>query len=783
MQLPGFVSKIINHKEAKQEYFLSLILDSDFVAGACWHLDRNSQPVVIHAVIRRLTKDDWNERTIASDEVIGKLEQFLGTEALEKTIYGLPVRYLGSDGVIKTEDKLQIKTLTKKLALNAIGYVPIDLALAYKIKIDEGIPASVIFIRQTSADYSISLYKVGKLIHQEHFSVEADPVKAIEHSLSKLTDVEVLPSRVLLYGSDSDKLDLLQSMLTKHQWTDKVNFLHLPKIEKLSLEFLVRSVSFAGAKELANETPPDDKEVSGPEATVPDSENEEIQTEYINDGKKDIEVRSEPQDENESPDEEEKLQLPPDDSRPESEDKPEKVEKTSNIQFVPPEKLGFSSKTDVLTEDAQISKTQNNFEKSEKTINKAGSGLTENLSKLPRMIAGKFGFAANILTVLFSKTKSNRIYFAVLPILFLTAAAIFLAVYLLPKATVKLYILPKQIVNDYTIEIDPALTSVDADNLKIPALKKQKTITGDEVINVSGKKKVGDPAKGSVTVYNKTLTKKALKKSSVLSTGNIEFTLDADVEVASASESIGSITFGKATVAVTAVEIGPLGNIGDNKEFIFKEYPESSLIARNDKAFAGGNSREVTVVTRADYDALSSKAEKRLIEKAKAELAGSVSGSEKLVDQTIVSKVTNKKFQEELNQESDKLHGTVTVEISGLSYSDADLKNLFANSIKKQITAEYTVEESDIGIDLKKIKVDKSGILSSSAHVSAKAMPVLDSEKIRSAIAGKNIDEAQKILKSLPGVSEAEFLFSYSLSKSKFPMRPANITLVTEVRN
>ena len=73
---------------------------------------------------------------------------------------------------------------------------------------------------------------------------------------------------------------------------------------------------------------------------------------------------------------------------------------------------------------------------------------------------------------------------------------------------------------------------------------------------MTGKKKIGDPSKGTVTLYNKTTTARSLKKGTILTAKSLQFTLDTDTSVASASESIGSITFGKISTAVTAVDIG-----------------------------------------------------------------------------------------------------------------------------------------------------------------------------------------------------------------------------------
>jgi hypothetical protein len=160
----------------------------------------------------------------------------------------------------------------------------------------------------------------------------------------------------------------------------------------------------------------------------------------------------------------------------------------------------------------------------------------------------------------------------------------------------------------------------------------------------------------------------------------LQFTLDEDVQVASASESIGSLTFGKADVRVTASAIGTQSNLASGGEFTFKDVSSSTAIARNDKAFAGGTSREVTVVSRLDYDAFVKTLSAELIEKAKQDFAQVVSGSQKIIDDTIKTTVTEKVFNLEIDEEAKQLDGKLTVTMSGIAYTDADVRALLTSA-------------------------------------------------------------------------------------------------------
>ena len=56
----------------------------------------------------------------------------------------------------------------------------------------------------------------------------------------------------MLFGSNQTYLTKLKAEFNKHPWTTRANFLHFPKIEILPSDFIVVSVSLAGASELVD---------------------------------------------------------------------------------------------------------------------------------------------------------------------------------------------------------------------------------------------------------------------------------------------------------------------------------------------------------------------------------------------------------------------------------------------------------------------------------------------------------------------------------------------------
>jgi len=351
-----------------------------------------------------------------------------------------------------------------------------------------------------------------------------------------------------------------------------------------------------------------------------------------------------------------------------------------------------------------------------------------------------------------------------------------------PHATVTILTAPKALTATETLTIDSTATSVDAQKKIIPGYSQEKSVSGTKTIPVTGKKDVGDPAKGPVTIYNKTTSSKTFVKGAVLSAGSLQFTLDAEVQVASASESVGSLTFGKATGAITASQIGTDSNLVASTEFHFKDSNADVAIARNDAALTGGTSKSVTVVSRADQDAFVKAVSADLVDKAKADFAQSVTGGQKLIDETIKTAVTQKTFNQELDQEAKELSGSATVTVSGVSYGEDDVKILMKAMITGQIPTGYALAEGRTKVTIENVKVGKTGAITAKTTIASDAIPTLDVKDIQSKLGGKTISAAQEYLKNLTGVAGVEIRFGLSFTKSRLPFNAKNITVSIAIK-
>ncbi|OGG04973.1 hypothetical protein A2Z33_06810 [Candidatus Gottesmanbacteria bacterium RBG_16_52_11] len=760
------------------EYYLSLIVDISYVAGACWQITSRTKPDLSHAVARRIRTDGWDERIQAADQVITALEERLGSEDIHKVILGLPTEYLTENGDIDPKVRSHLKRMTTELDLTPIGYVSVPQAIMYKLKQDEGVPPTAILVGVSSRTVTVSLYKVGTLSGVRSIPLDANVLAHIESVFRDFKQAEVLPSRMLLYGGDREQLDLFKSQLTTYPWPTRANFLHFPKISVLPPDFGITSVSIAGAGELTSSMPdvPAEPDTGHPadDAGASGVVSDAVTGRPAGKTVVDEVVSGEPDDKE---DEAGAVGVSAA-GKPTAGTEEEDTDTESNVSFVPPEELGFTGGDKPKPDSGGVPKTVQSEtpaggDKDKPTRRPARLSFTAGIlgksPLLPRLRSLGTSVGKNI-----SGNKKMLAVSAAGVAMILLAGWFF--VWVSPKAVVRIRINPEQLQENMLVSIDPASAAFDAASMTVPGKTVEQTVSGGKTIPVSGKKKIGDPAVGKVTVYNKSIQSRTVKKGSILTSGSVQFSIDSDVQIASASESVGSITFGKAGAAVTARSIGTQGNLPAGSEFTFADYASSQMIARNDNAFTGGTSRDVTVVSREDYNTLVSQLSKELQDQATKDLASSISGSLRLIDQTVKATVSDKSFSQEIDQEAKELSGTIALSVTGIAYDENDVSGLAGSVLGAKVRAGYELEsQKQVSVD--QVTVKKDGVITADLKVAGQANPqVLEQIRVPD-LTGKPVSAVESTIRQIPGVADVGITVSSVFGKDRMPRRTSAISI------
>ena len=278
MKLPGVVGQFFAGKgQRRTESYLALVLEEMAVQSCVWTLGGKGEATISDAVMERIPDTSWEKRLEACDRAIARLAEHEGRDDFEKVVLGLPAYYLDEQDNINHSTGIHIKKLTQELELTPIGFVPIHQAIINMMKQDEGVAPSVILLESGTKESRVLIYKVGAVVARAVIPND-DLVPALERTFKGFVDLEVLPSRILLYGSHEGALADDKRDLLKHPWPVRANFIHYPKIEIIPVTALASSVARAGASELASHMENTTKEESPSEEVLPQSTSESPRT-------------------------------------------------------------------------------------------------------------------------------------------------------------------------------------------------------------------------------------------------------------------------------------------------------------------------------------------------------------------------------------------------------------------------------------------------------------------------------------------------------------------------
>lgn len=358
------------------------------------------------------------------------------------------------------------------------------------------------------------------------------------------------------------------------------------------------------------------------------------------------------------------------------------------------------------------------------------------------------------------------------------------AYWFLPQADVTLMVSAKTLQQQFDITADSDATDLDVEAQVLPAKTLEVSVSGTSSKNTTGTQLVGDKAVGEVTVINGTPVSRNFPAGTTLTApGGLKFTLDASVEVASASGTADPNSYqpGKANVKVTATEIGSDSNLSAGTQFSIGTFSTLDFIAKNETAFTGGSSRQVAAVSKQDLSDLKSQLFEQLKNESKEKLANQqLSTDENLVDNSINFEIQSEEYAGEEGDVADQVQLDLSLKATALAYSQPQLDELVTSQISSQIPSGYQIQgqpQTQLSIntdDLKQLVI--------TVDVTATLLPDFDIENIRREITGKSPAQAKNIISQLPNISEVSMSFTPRLPPPllSLPHQSKNIRITVQ---
>ncbi|MCL4339056.1 baseplate J/gp47 family protein [Patescibacteria group bacterium] len=734
----SLVNKFLQ-KKVEKEYFIVLGIEEHRICAAVAEIEATMVRIIGTGESEYATVGSEIE---ATDIAISTAEKSVPENIfVKKTIFGVPVSFM-QNGEIKPEYMERVQKISKELDLSPQGYIEYPQAISSFLETKEETPPTLLLLSIGRNHLTLTHLRVGKveknIVVERSSSLSEDFNNMLSHFES-----EILPSKIVMY--DEVKGPLLEDMreeLLNFPWHKQASFMHTPKIEIMEPSAITTAlVETAASKFIRSDLQVISQSEEKSESTATVNSKEETVKENESNIRETPTVKRLTEKENHR--EEEAFGFV----------KNKDIRETEELENI---STPVDLKTELFGEK---------FEEPQKPDRK----LIPNIPNIPlRFPPLSFSLAPAL---------------GVLLVLILIAFVGYFLVWNYPQSDVNLIVYPLKSSQTMDVVFTTDNTRANLNNNIILATTISQEISDQKTIETTGKTKVGNPAKGDATIYNKTLEDKTFPKGTVLTNGSLKFTLDNDTTIASASDTGEGLTYGKTTTSITAVDIGPEGNLSADSNFTIKDFPGTSYYAKNTSNFSGGTSRDVSSVSKEDQDNLFSSLSQDLEGQAKQKMLQQIGSDEKLLDGSIENTVVSQKFSNDVNTEAKELTLTLDLKVNALVYKQKDLTTL-AKTDLFQPPQGYTINNSQNQIKIEQAQVEKNGDTQATAVITANFIPKFDTSSIKSQITGKSFQTASNTLSKINNIGGIEIIKGNNLPLwgNMLPLNGNNININLVIR-
>lgn len=698
------------------EYFFALNITQDVVEGAVWGIEGNKLVIINSATHKYESEDDLvKAANFALDEALADFQP-----EPTKVLFGVPDAWLQDDD-LKPEYLRLLRKMVKELDVEPMAYVSTTHALSHMMQKQQGgTPVTAILVEAVDP-LVVTVIKGGKILGSKREKRTGDLPNDIEKALASFPDVEVLPSKIIIFGPGN--ILKYKEELVGFSWLSQLPFLHLPKIETLDLGDTLKSLCLAGASEL---NPHIDyrfgKSTYDPSAALPSTHSKTAQ-----------------------------LMEDDEDSGFVAGDINQNVRN-------PHSQAGVQKRVHPQT-DAGYSNVYHQQNPLQKLLAPVLAYIP--ISKLPFSLPAKLPRLTILIPVV---------------ILFLLV----LAYVFLPKAKVTVFLDMRVLEKDAQVIADPSITEVDEAAKKIPGKTVTAEVDGSSKGEATGKKKVGESAHGKVIVYNATSKSVTLAKGTTMTNDKgLKFVLDSEVQIASKSASAADPPSKSGVVDASASDIGPDGNIPAGTDLSVSGYGKSDIVAKVETAFSGGVSKDVTVVTADDQKRLLATLTSELRKKAQEEIQGKLTDGMKVLEEGLSETILSQSYSKKVGEQATEFNLDVNARYSGTSYNDADLRTIVSKLVETNVPEGYELDLSQTETQADVAKIEKDGRLIFAAKFRAKLMPKINKDEVKKNLAFKTPAQVAEQVRQIENVigSNIEITPSLPGPLQRLPILPQNITV------
>lgn len=679
-----------------EEPFLAIAIGMERVTAVSWSVAGETIDIFGQGTA------SFNDPSDLPEAVAAAVDLALDGSEPTEFYLAVPPEWIKESGLADDKKDL-IKSITQTLGIRLGGIVPALESLVSYLKTVR-IPTTAVLIDIGRNYLRTTLIRAGQILDTKVSGYQADQeVQGIEAALKEIAAQPPLPSHLVIYGGSN--LASKREEILRYGWPAGF-FSHLVRVSLLDESVSAEAAAFASAINLQQAPKVSKKPTGGHGVTW-------AQTSEL----------------------------------------PSKTwAQSSEI-----DQAGFKLDVDVAAPGPSPVDFQEDFEEREVYSPhgvRSGRGPASFSQFLGKNLSGSLSRFRHFRFVYPNK---NLLVGLVLTLAVLVIAGI--AYFELPRAKVILLIKPQTLADSFPLFIGPK-DEAEAGERTIDVVKKEAEVEGEKQIPTTGTKLVGDPAKGQITIFNKTQISKTLAAGTVLvGPNNLRFVLDSPVTLGSATVATSSgsetKTYGKATGEVTAEEIGVAGNLPGGTAVSFLNYSEGQYIAESQKSFSGGSSREERVVSQKDQENLAKELETELQRKAKELVLNQLGSELEVINDGVELKIEDKTFNAEVGRTADELSLKAKARATAYLYYKEGLIDVIQNYIHEKVPSGYQFIKDQAKAEASYRESRNRGILTL-VNFTAVMLPDLDFGLVKKEVLGKPPEQAKTYLKGLPNVEEVK---------------------------
>ena len=387
-----------------------------------------------------------------------------------------------------------------------------------------------------------------------------------------------------------------------------------------------------------------------------------------------------------------------------------------------------------------------------------------------------------------SKLAKYKYAFIGIFVVFLTGGLVFASALFIPSATISITIKTDTLIK--LIEVKASKDyQMDINERKIPAIEVTATETETLTAKATGKKLIGEKAKGKIKFVNKTDEDIKIKKDDeikLISTDkeNLKYKITSETSIPKATEDTSVTpavkTYGEKEVSIEALNIGDDYNVKEDQKFELEDYDTDEIVGENGEKFSGGKEEEKTTVSQTDLDDLRKNLEVTIKEKVGNSIKRKLINSQEIIEQALKFDITTASYNKKLDEEATDVTLSITMTGTTYAFSKDDLDKVVKESAKAVVPESFILDIDNIKYETAATYDQIAKVVNIQVKLKSSITPNIDKEKIKSELAGKEIKYAQEYLDKLKNLDQYDIEFAPRLPGPllRMPYRKENITMI-----